>query len=228
MRVPADFESQNQMASQPSYPRSPLDQVLDNQLEFLCRRERAIAQLESDLVGTRQILSLYQGELNELRDAVASMLVPHPGAGVSSTELIAQLRDHLNELKEHSKKQHSWISLIASRLGIDASSQTSKQLVEQIAQALPPLLASRGQSSTADGGRNLVEVIDRIAAVDAGVGQELANVQSSAEYAAPELMSFWWTQAADILAVACPPDHPKHAAISEIFNGPPQSEGGGS
>lgn len=75
--------------------------------------------------------------------------------------------------------------------------------------------------------RSLVAVIDRIAQVDAEVGEALKTIRDSAIYTAPEAMNLRWNQAADALQVACPRSHPKHREVCDIFSGVTPAEGGG-
>jgi hypothetical protein len=352
-------------ALQQSDPSSPLDRVLDNQLEFLCRRERAIVQLERHLAETKD-------DLNTLRDGVGLILRRFDRATlvrVPVGELTAQLDAAVDDLMNLSRMRHECLRSIAKALDVRDLEGTSLDLAGRIQDAIGALrvslvepspsstdrlaetlrelgdgkwahspdglplvvalqledhaLAMRvlaqpeewrgiGKIGDAHDGweiwsvvnpaieqgvpskrvyvrgtrrdcdlqlagatfrdareawdiavrvlvlveranrwwacsmraraaetakpaaaihaerRSLVYVIDRIAAVDAAVGRELAAIRSSARYAAPELMSSWWTEAARILQAACPPDHPSHAEVAAIFNGPPQAEGGGA
>jgi len=68
--------------------------------------------------------------------------------------------------------------------------------------------------------RSLVEVIDQITKQDPTIGEHLASTRMSAMYAAPEVMSNYWREAAEILQRVAP----DKSDIIAIFAGPQDVE----
>ena len=66
--------------------------------------------------------------------------------------------------------------------------------------------------------RNLITIIDNIVKVAPDLEDNFKSLRSSVLYSAPELMSFRWWQAADILNTFAE-KHPKSDEIAKIFNG---------
>lgn len=67
-------------------------------------------------------------------------------------------------------------------------------------------------------GRDLIEVIDAIAAVAPDIGDALRTVRDSARYTAPELSAVRWREAMEIIAELAPA-HPEGERVRAIWMG---------
>lgn len=66
-------------------------------------------------------------------------------------------------------------------------------------------------------GRNLVEVLDKILAEAPDLEPHLRDLHTSAAYAAPEMMAYWWNQVALVLNREAM-THPKRQKLIQIFS----------
>jgi hypothetical protein len=66
--------------------------------------------------------------------------------------------------------------------------------------------------------RNIINVIDSIIEIAPDLEKNLSSIRRSAQYAAPEAMTYWWNQLALELNYSAY-KHAKEAKIGEIFSG---------
>ena len=71
--------------------------------------------------------------------------------------------------------------------------------------------------------RNLSTVIDSIIAIAPELEPHFDSLKESIQYAAPEMMSMWWNEAAFILNNEAD-NHPKANDIAAIFSGVPNDD----